>query len=161
MKKLKRNWFFWVDKLQITRKERISISIIFFLIVILTAMNLFVEQKQIENTQHYAILKQEFNERTKAMKAREEALAQKYDGIETEIENKNEDANSPKVLSVVNVNTAGLSELLKLDGIGSIYAQRIIDYRTENGPFQSVEELLHIKGIGKKRLEQIRPFITL
>jgi|WetSurMetagenome_2_1015567.scaffolds.fasta_scaffold543470_2 comEA protein len=63
--------------------------------------------------------------------------------------------------SPVNINAARKSELMKLPGIGAVYADRIIAYRTERGPFKAVEDLLHIKGIGKKKLERLRPHITL
>jgi comEA protein len=60
----------------------------------------------------------------------------------------------------ININTAGKSELMKLPGIGAAYADRIIAYRTEHGRFTSVDELLRVKGIGKKKLEKLRPFIA-
>ena len=62
---------------------------------------------------------------------------------------------------VLNVNEAGSSELQKLPGIGPAYAERIIKYRNENGVFREKDELLKIKGIGKKRLAKIKPFVKL
>jgi len=61
----------------------------------------------------------------------------------------------------VNINTAGLEELMTLDGIGEVKAAAIIEYRRENGAFSSVEELLKVKGIGEKTLAKIRDQITL
>ena len=61
----------------------------------------------------------------------------------------------------VNINTAGLGELQRLPGIGPAMGQRIIDYRTEHSRFQSVEELVEVRGIGSKTLEKMRPFVTL
>lgn len=60
----------------------------------------------------------------------------------------------------VNVNTADLDTLCSLPGIGPVLAQRIIDYRTANGPFSSVEELTMVQGIGSKKLDAIRNLVV-
>ena len=60
----------------------------------------------------------------------------------------------------VNINTAGVSELDGLPGIGPVLAQRIVEYREANGPFASVDGLLEVKGLGPGILEAIRPQIT-
>jgi competence protein ComEA len=53
----------------------------------------------------------------------------------------------------ININSADQDQLMLLDGIGESYAQRIIEYREQNGPFAVPEDLLKIKGIGPKTLE--------
>lgn len=55
--------------------------------------------------------------------------------------------------SKVNINTASIEELITLEGIGDAYAQRIIEFRDKNGPFQKPEDLLKVKGIGEKIFE--------
>jgi competence protein ComEA len=59
----------------------------------------------------------------------------------------------------INLNTATLEELDSLPGIGPVLAQRIIDYRETYGPFQSVDDLLRVKGIGPALLENIRDLV--
>ncbi|MCY4157443.1 MAG: helix-hairpin-helix domain-containing protein [Gammaproteobacteria bacterium] len=62
----------------------------------------------------------------------------------------------------VNVNTADAETLAaELNGIGPVKAKAIIEYREQNGPFKSVEELLKVKGIGPKTLEKIRKDVLL
>lgn len=59
----------------------------------------------------------------------------------------------------LNVNTAHLEDLTHLPGIGETLAQRILDYRKAHSGFKSVEELRKVKGIGKKRMERLRPLV--
>lgn len=61
----------------------------------------------------------------------------------------------------VNINQASADELTKIPGVGKATAQRIIDYRTRNGPFTELEDLMKIKGIGKAKFEKLAPRITL
>ncbi len=61
----------------------------------------------------------------------------------------------------INLNTATAEELQKLPGIGAVLSQAIVEYREEHGPFQSVEELLQVPGIGQGRLDKIRDLVTV
>lgn len=61
----------------------------------------------------------------------------------------------------VNINTASLAELQTLNGIGEKKAQAIIDYRTKNGTFQSVDQLTEVDGFGEKTVEKLRDSITI
>lgn len=61
----------------------------------------------------------------------------------------------------LNINTASVGQLLILPDIGEVLAKRIVDYRTKNGDFGSVDDLLLVKGIGEKRLENLRDLITV
>jgi competence ComEA-like helix-hairpin-helix protein len=65
------------------------------------------------------------------------------------------------VQAKININTAPAMELQKLPGIGPSLAQRIIEFRSQNPPFRRIEDLLIIKGINRKVLNKIRPYIYL
>lgn len=59
----------------------------------------------------------------------------------------------------VNLNTAKAEELEKLPGIGPTRAEEIIADRTQNGPFQTVEDIMRVSGIGRRTYEQIRDLV--
>jgi competence protein ComEA len=61
----------------------------------------------------------------------------------------------------VNINTATAEELDTLPGIGPSLAQRIIDCRTTNGPFQSIEDIKNVRGIGDVTFEELKDKITV
>jgi comEA protein len=56
----------------------------------------------------------------------------------------------------INMNTATLKEWVQLPGIGEVYAQRILEYRSTHGDFTRLEDLMEVKGIGQKRWEKLR-----
>lgn len=61
----------------------------------------------------------------------------------------------------VNINTASLDELDTLPGVGPATAQAIVDHRTQNGPFSSVEGLLDVRGIGDAKLAELRDRVVV
>lgn len=61
----------------------------------------------------------------------------------------------------LDLNQADRVELMQLPGVGETIADRIVEYRDENGPFESIDDLRHVKGVGPVVLAQIRPHVTL
>lgn len=61
----------------------------------------------------------------------------------------------------ININTATLEELTLLDGLGQTKAKKIIDYRTTNGLFNTIEDILNVKGIGQTTFENIKEYIEV
>ena len=61
----------------------------------------------------------------------------------------------------MDLNTSTGKELQQLPGIGKGLAKRIVEYRTTNGPFKNVEELMKVKGIGKKTFAKMKDRLTI
>jgi competence ComEA-like helix-hairpin-helix protein len=61
----------------------------------------------------------------------------------------------------INLNSASAAELQQVPGIGPSTAQKILQMRSSYGAFKSVDDLLAIKGIGPKRLEKMRKYLTV
>lgn len=70
------------------------------------------------------------------------------------------DAQKPAAAAPLNINTATVTDLQKLPGIGAATAARIVEYRQKNGPFKKVEELMNIRGIGEKSFLKLKPLIS-
>lgn len=60
----------------------------------------------------------------------------------------------------VDINTAGMEELMTLPGIGEVRAQAILDYRAEHGPFRYPEDLIRVDGIGEKTVYGLLDYVT-
>ncbi|SPP66489.1 helix-hairpin-helix domain-containing protein [Nitrospira lenta] len=61
----------------------------------------------------------------------------------------------------VDLNRATAADFDQLPGVGPVLAKRMVDYRKSVGRFHAVEDLRAVKGIGKKKLEQLKPFVTV
>jgi competence protein ComEA len=61
----------------------------------------------------------------------------------------------------VDINSATWIEWLQLEGIGEVLARRIVEYRDLHGPFQTIDDLNNVRGIGDAKLEAMRPYLTI
>jgi competence protein ComEA len=68
---------------------------------------------------------------------------------------------APTQAGLININTANQEQLESLPGIGPKTAEKIIAYRNEHGPFQSIEAILDVSGIGPATFEEIKTLITV
>ena len=80
---------------------------------------------------------------------------------DNEYRNENNTSNKSEINNdnKININTADLSELDSLPGFGQVTAQKIIEYRQEHTKFNSIEELMNIKGIGEKKFNNVKDYI--
>ena len=70
-------------------------------------------------------------------------------------------AAQPAVTTPININTATAPELEALPGVGPAMAARIVEYRTKNGGFKKVEDLMNVKGIGEKTFLKLKSLVTI
>ena len=68
---------------------------------------------------------------------------------------------APVDISKVDLNTASVERLTELPGIGEALARRIVEYRQQAGPFQSIEDVMNVKGIGEKKFSKFQDQITV
>lgn len=175
----KRAFYFWIERLKISPAERKAVSLLMVLLVSLTLINALLEQQVPYDEEYYKELEQAFEQRAVLVQEKQDKILARYEPADSkpaaiavvrdtlpsdslETEQTPEDELAGETTSErINVNTATAEVLQSLPGIGPVYARRIIEYRQENGHFTGAEELINIKGIGKKRLEKLKPFIKL
>ena len=175
---MKRNLFFWLEKLKITRVERNAVTALMAMLLILVLVKNILPEPKPYDDNYYLALEKEFKKRTELLRQKENTILARYEPRAKEINvvvqdtiTKDTTVSSTKLKDYdrqpkgsaarVNINTADAKTLESLPGIGPAYAMRIVEYRSKNGLFTSYDELLKIKGIGKKRLEKLLPFIQL
>ena len=62
---------------------------------------------------------------------------------------------------LININTATAEQLQTLSGIGETYSRRIIEYRIKNGEFKTIQDIMKVTGVGRKRFESIKDYICV
>lgn len=174
---MKRRLFFLLEKLEIKRSERIAISILFILLVILSGIVTFNEPNANYSEAKYDELEKVFKEKSEQIKQEEQVILARYEPERDVSVSKflsgdkstkpklpdttDSEERQPEADKIININTANKELLQELPGVGPAYSERIVNWREENGPYTSKDQLLEIKGIGDKRLARIKPLITL
>lgn len=184
---MKRKLFFWLDRLQIKRSERIAISALMTLMLILVMVLTFADFTPQIDEDAYQELEAVFRERSQARQQEHDAIMARYTPLPNaglsvsdqppskagplpvvsesakseSFEESEKTEYAPIDTARININKATAEELQQLPGIGPAYSTRILEWRKEYGEFTSVNQLLEIRGIGPVRLEKIRPLIEL
>lgn len=175
---MRRKLFFLMERLEISRSERIAVSALIILLVISMSIWTMVQPYANYNEEDYAELERIFAERSRIQKQEMESILARYEPssdkgpypteakIEASRDTVREDStetaqDSDRSGTLININRADERKLQELPGIGPAYASRIIEWRHQNGDFTDKDQLLEIRGIGEKRLAKIKPLITL
>lgn len=178
---LRNNLYFLLDRLNITKAERLAMVTITTLIVLITMGAAILEPDNPFPDEHYAFADSVFRVLSERKAADHISLMARYEpptisntepmmALQTSIPNasifqprpakKSGSAPLPAPESIA-INTAVATELDRLPGIGPITAEVIVNYRKEHGPFQDLSHIMRVKGIGPKKWEQIRPYLRL
>lgn len=62
---------------------------------------------------------------------------------------------------VININIASADELSYLEGIGPVLAERIVEYREQYGPFESIDQIMNVEGVGEGKYKAIKDYICV
>ncbi len=168
MKKMRRKLFFLLDHWHVPHAERVWLVIMMGISVGAWSAQAWIKHPEGMWKQDYAREKDEF-ERLFASHIQEHNQRMQWYGSLGDsrkitpvsgIEAYPQDAEETGSDSVfLNLNRATASELQQIKGIGPSTAQKIMDWRMQNGPFDSLEQLIEVKGIGPKSLQKMRPFL--
>lgn len=177
---MKRKIYFFLEQLEINRSERITVTILMGFIIIFSGIYYYHEPMVNYDPDHYENLERIFYEKSQQVEQERQGVLARYQPSneiattrDQPVLEENAAIQAERVLDsvvetetvmnpeIININTASEEQLVTLPGIGPAYASRIVEWRDENGLFTEIEQLLEIRGIGERRLEQLLPFIEL
>ncbi len=126
----------------------------------------------IEEVKSFSTIKEQEKQKEESCQKQEEvfndACVQEENKVESssvveekETQSNLENSTSSLEPTIISLNQATLEQLMSLSGIGESKAKSIIEYRNQNGGFQSIEEIKNVKGIGEKIFEKIKDYLTL
>lgn len=144
--------------LNFTPSEKRAINITVLIILTAGIIQLFQLYSKKEKPYDYADSDSIFSRLTHQYKYSQKSLENGH-----YLSNGYNEINKSRILELksININMAKSEELQKLPRIGPAIAKRIIEYRERTGRFKSIDELLNVKGIGKKTLENIKPYLKI
>lgn len=158
--------FLFITDMNIARSD-----VLFVLMLILINLGIVfyhsITRMDFSNSAQYQILDAQFaQKRSQLMAHRDSILASRYFPA-TELLTKKNDKKSARnktksaTIKLININTATVEELVSLPGIGENTAEAIIEIRLRFEQFNSLDDLLEVKGIGPRKLEKLKQHITL
>jgi comEA protein len=177
---IRNSLFFLFDRLKVTRSERISIMVLSTILILGSFVAATVKPIMVNDPTLIAETDSIFKLLSERRMQEEAVIMDRYiliaednkttpETLETTVSSapvsskrssKSDTKKRPEPNSI-SLNGASASELTRIPGIGPKTADAIIQYRSENGPFNELSHIVKVKGIGPKKWEQIRPYLRL
>lgn len=141
-----------------TKQEKLSIVLILFGVIIGAGIELYKSQQKPIATETDIKRLDEIEMQFRHQAAAIDSIVVQEQRVAL-LHNANQRSSQNKSLSIVDINSATVTELIKLPNIGPVIAARIVEYREQHGPFQSIEELIRVRGIGPQKLSSLKPYV--